>query len=75
MKSHLKDWALDPNGWSIIGSDKTYDLSKIDEAIHKTTIFYKECWINQNGLEQRLIVTFSIKNRNYQKAIRNKHNS
>lgn len=72
MKSHLKDWALDPKGWSIISSDKTYDLSKIDEVLHKNTIFYKERWINENGLEQRLIVTFSIKNRNYQKAIRDK---
>lgn len=40
--------------------------------IHKDTIFFKERWINENGLEQRLIITFSLKHRNYQRAIRNR---
>lgn len=72
MKSHLKDWAIDNTGWSTLDSDLTYDLSKIDEEIHKDTIFFKERWINENGLEQRLIITFSLKHRNYQRAIRNR---
>ena len=72
MKLHLRDWALDNTGWSIPGSGLTYDLSKIDEDLHKDTIFFKERWINENGLEQRLIVTFSLKHRNYQRAIRNR---
>jgi transposase len=42
-----------------------------DEQQHKEDIFYKERWINEGGLEQRLIVTYSIKYRNYQRQIRN----
>ena len=33
-------------------------------------MFYKDRWINEDNLEQHLIVTYSIKYRNYQKAIR-----
>lgn len=44
----------------------------MDEEKYHDTIFYKERWINENGLEQRLIVTYSIKSRNYQRNIRNK---
>lgn len=72
MKKHLKDWALDNTDWSTLKSNETYDLSKIDEEVHRDTIFFKERWINENGLEQRFIVTFSVKHRNYQAAIRNK---
>ena len=32
--------------------------------------FYKERWINENGLEQRIIVTYSVKYQEYQKKIR-----
>ncbi len=34
-------------------------------------VFYKERWIKEDGLEQRLIVTYSIKYRDYQHKIRN----
>ena len=37
----------------------------------KDKIFYKERWIKENGLEQRLIVTFSVKYQEYQRHIRN----
>jgi transposase len=33
-------------------------------------VFYKERWIDVDGLEQRLIVTFSLKYRTYQRKIR-----
>jgi transposase len=33
-------------------------------------VFYKERWIRENDLEQRLIVTFSLKYQNYQRLIR-----
>ena len=33
-------------------------------------VFFKECRINENGLEKRLIVTYSVKYRNYQQNIR-----
>src|SRR5690606_33046747 len=34
-------------------------------------VFYKERWIKENGLEQKLVVTYSIKYRDYQRNIRN----
>ena len=37
---------------------------------YKDKTFYKERWIKENGLEQRLIVTFSVKYQEYQKHIR-----
>ncbi|MGN1384964.1 MAG: IS1634 family transposase, partial [Bacillus sp. (in: firmicutes)] len=70
LKVFLQEWALDPNGWKLNGSDKVYNINEIDEHVHRNSIFYKERWINENGLEQRLIVSYSIKERDYQKAIR-----
>lgn len=81
LKAHLKKWALDAEGWKVSGSDKTYDVSKLDEMMDKATpeekakilskVFYKERWIKENDFEQRLIVTYSIKYRDYQRKIRN----
>jgi len=70
LKGFLKEWALDPKGWMYGDSGKTYDISKLDEEKDYSKTFYKERWINENGLEQRLIVTFSLKYRNYKMQIR-----
>lgn len=70
LKDHLKMWSLDPIGWHLPGSNKTYDISSIDEIVHKDHIFYKERWIKENDLEQKLIVTYSIKYRDYMRTIR-----
>jgi transposase len=70
LKDHLKKWSMDPSGWHLSGSDKIYDISSIDENVHKDHIFYKERWIKENGLEQKLIVTYSIKYRDYMRKIR-----
>lgn len=37
----------------------------------KAKVFYKERWIKENGFEQKLIITYSIKYRDYQRKIRN----
>ena len=81
LKAHLKKWALASDGWKLPGSEKTYDISTLDEMINKATpedqakiqakVFYKERWIKENDFEQRLIVTYSIKYRDYQRKIRN----
>jgi transposase len=71
LKEYLKKWALDPSGWHLSNDVKTYDISKLDEEKDKNKIFYKERWINENGLEQKIIVTYSIKYRDYQRKIRN----
>lgn len=73
LKKHLMEWALDRNGWKLTNDSKSYNISDIDknEELYKDKIFYKERWIKENGLEQKLIVTYSIKYRNYQRQIRN----
>jgi transposase len=80
LKGHLKKWALAEDGWKLPGSAKTQDISKLDEMIEKasaedkakirTQVFYKERWIKEDDLEQKLIVTYSIKYRDYQRKIR-----
>lgn len=71
LKKHLKEWSLDPTGWRLNGSDKTFTISEIDEENDIKKIFYKERWIKEDELEQKLIVTFSLKYKNYQSTIRN----
>jgi len=71
LKAHLKNWALAPQEWYLPNDVKTYDISKLDEEKDKNKFFYKERWINENGLEQKIIVTYSIKYRDYQRKIRN----
>jgi len=77
LKEYLKEEALDlTKGWKLPGSDKTYDISKLrtnEDLIEqfKDKTFYKERWINEDGLEQRLIVTYSVKYQEYQRHIRN----
>jgi transposase len=75
LKKHLMDWALDKTGWHIPGQNGTFDITKIDTdevlaETYKNTTFYKERWIKENDLEQRMVVTFSVKYRNYQRSIR-----
>ena len=77
LKSHLKDDSLDlTKGWKLSGSSKTYNISKLrtDEKLiekYKDKIFFKERWIKEDDLDQRLIVTYSVKYQEYQKSIRN----
>ena len=73
LKKHLMEWALDENDWRLTNDSKSYNIKDIDknEELYKDKTFYKERWIKENGLEQRLIVTYSIKYRNYQQQIRN----
>ena len=74
LKSHLQDWVLEKEGWSLAHHKKTYSLDEIlseeGRSLYQDKIFYKERWINENGLEQRLIVSFSLKYYDYQKAVR-----
>lgn len=78
LKKHLKQWALDENDWLLSGdsSGKKYNLATIEESNeikekYQASTFYKERWIKEDGLEQKLIVTFSLKYRDYQRSIRN----
>lgn len=77
LKSFLKEETLDlTKGWKLIGSDKTYNIEKLrtDEKLietYKDKTFYKERWVKEDNIEQRLIVTYSVKYQEYQKNIRN----
>lgn len=84
LKKRLKDWVLAQNGWKISGKKGEYDISKIEDAEYlkrqakiyqeetdpKNETFYKERWVNEDELEQKLIVTYSLKYRDYQRKIR-----
>lgn len=70
LKGFLRDFCLEDDGWYLPGSNKKYKLSELDEEADYEKVFYKDRWINENNLEQHLIVTYSIKYRNYQRTIR-----
>jgi len=81
LPQDLKAFSLDPTGWKLPGDDKLYDLSTLDEEVYYDRIFYKDKWIiedlsdkdrkkGKEPLEQHLIVSYSIKYKNYQKQIR-----
>lgn len=78
LKEFLKDWSLDlSTGWHLPGIDKTFDISKLRDNenlinAYYDKVFYKERWIKENGIEQRLIITYSPKYQEYQKRIREK---
>jgi len=78
LKDFLKDWSIDlSKGWKLSGYDKTFDISKLkddEDLIDKfyDKVFYKERWIKEDELEQRLIITYSPKFQEYQKNIREK---
>ena len=85
LKEHLKKWALDPQGWSLSGdtSGRIYDIQELDDEKDKEKIFFKSRWIkeksvvNDNGkqktvsIEQQMVVSYSIKYRDYLRTIRN----
>lgn len=75
LKAYQKQWALAPEAWKLFGDRRSYNLDDIrkDKALQEKywdKIFYKERWFNEQGLEQRYIVTFSLKYMAYTQAIR-----
>jgi len=81
LPAYLKDFALDPDGWHLIGDSRTYNISELDETEDYNKIYYKDRWIKEDlsqrkikqgaaPLEQHLIVSFSLKYQRYQRKIR-----
>lgn len=70
LKGFLQDFCLADEGWYLPGSNKKYKLSELDEEADYDKVFYNDRWINEDNLEQHLIVTYSIKYRNYQRTVR-----
>ena len=79
LKKHLKTQALSDTGWLLSGdpSKKEYNLTELNSnedgtSKYQIATFYKERWIKEDGLEQKLIVTFSLKYKDYQRQIRSR---
>ena len=77
LKKHLKEWVLSKEGWRLEGTPGIFNISKIEDSEelkdrYRDSMFYKDRWINEDGLEQHLIVTYSLKYKEYQQQIRNK---
>ena len=67
LKKHLKEWTLSPEGWTVLGSHRTYDLNDLPEEITLSdrrtvrtddAVFYKDRWISEtrtvNGKKEKL---------------------
>lgn len=68
----LKSWALEPTGWKLPHEESLeYDIRTLDKEKDKDKIFYKERWYKteKDGevLEQRIIVSYSLKYLQYQR--------
>ena len=80
LNNTLKEWAVDKKGWSYkikkgnkVKTFDNFDLNNItddnrDELYN--VVFYKERTIAKNNLDHRLIMTFSLKYQDYQRALR-----
>ena len=68
----VREWALEKKGWFLEGDRerKSYDLDIIDDEIFRDRIFYKEQVVTIAGVVQRLVVTYSVKARDYQRSVR-----
>jgi len=87
LEKELQNWALQMTGWKLVKfggekgpelSEEEYDLEKLDSKVYADKLFCRERWIkvklSKTGeeLEQRLIVTFSFKYRDYLRHTRKK---
>lgn len=77
LKAPLKKWCLDTKGWYLSGSDKEYDISKLEETPEsEKNIYYKQILVEGYDEErdipydQTLIVTYSLQTKKYQRYIR-----
>lgn len=77
LPSGQKEWCLQTDGWRLPNDSKEYDISKIEDTEeNRSKTFYKQLFIEgydekrEIDFDQTLIVTYSLKYRNYQRAIR-----
>lgn len=84
LKDFLQEWCLEDDGWYLEGdsSSKKYKISELNDEFDREKIFYKTRWIKEEGIvhadrgdrkqiiEQKLIVSYSIKYRAYQRHVR-----
>jgi hypothetical protein len=78
VEKWLQEWSLEPTGWHVGGSKDVYDISTLDSKKYYNTLFYKDRWVKMRlsktgeELEQRIIVTFSFKYRDYLSYVRDR---
>lgn len=84
LKGFLQEWCMADDGWTLDGdgSGKKHKISELDDERDKDKIFYKTRWIKEEGIvhtdrgdkkqviEQKLIVSYSIKYRNFMRHVR-----
>ena len=77
LKKTEREWCLEPTGWHLKGSQEVYDIRKLEETGEdRKKIFYKQLFVEGNDgkrdidFDQTLIVTYSLKYRDYQRQIR-----
>lgn len=77
LQKELRQWCLEPTGWHLKDSQDTYDISKLeDTAENRGKLFYKQLYVEGNDrkrdidFNQTLIVTYSLKYKNYQQQVR-----
>lgn len=73
LRSEFREAALDPSGWYMMGAKakyRRYNLNELDEEKHRDSVFYKELPVDNRDFDERLIVTYSIRYRNYLRKIR-----
>ena len=84
LKGFLQEWCMADDGWILDGdeSGKKYKISELDDEQDKDKVFYKTRWIKEEGIvhtdrgdkkqiiEQKLIVSYSIKYRDFMRRIR-----
>ena len=75
MKKFQKEWALSPKGWHLSNERSIFNLDEVlsEDSLKSKfydRIFYKEEWFKEDGMEQKFIVTFSLKYRDYMRKIR-----
>lgn len=70
LKGPIREWALSREGWYLPGQKPAIHLDTIDESSANQAVYYKSQWIVENGMKQKLIVTYSPAHKAYQEHIR-----
>lgn len=72
LKEFQQSWCLERTGWKRYGdnSGRTFNIDELDEKKDYETVLYRERWFNENNLEYRMIVTYSLKYRDYLRTVR-----
>ena len=78
LKKAEREWCLAPTGWHLKDTTDVYDIRKLEDTEeNRKKIFYKQLFVEGNDgkreidFDQTLIVTYSLKYRDYQRDIRN----